>query len=281
MISREEKNKKLDDIIKHEKTINSSKKVGKFLFLVILIFMGLFMYAYFLGIKGFKTNEYVIKDNIPDSFDGIKILHFSDLLYGKTIIDDSLNDLLEEFKLINPDIVVFTGNIVDKTHRLTENEIKNINNFMQNIPYKLGKYAIRGDQDTHNFDLIMDNTNFSILDNKVLSIYNHSNEAINIVGININEKETITANENNYTITLINNYDNYDEYNIKSNLVLAGNNLGGEIKLFNHYLISNNKYMDNYYERNNAKVYISNGLGSPRHMRFMNHPSINVYRLFK
>ena len=55
--------------------------------------------------------------------------------------------------------------------------------------------------------------------------------------------------------------------------------LGGEIRLFNTPLLSNNNYMNNYYEEDNSKIYISNGLGSIHHMRFMNHPSINVYRL--
>ena len=125
----------------------------------------------------------------------------------------------------------------------------------------------------------MDNTNFTILDNEVLTIYNDSDDYINICGININKNDTISLKNDNYTITLINNYDMYSNYNIKSNLVLAGNNLGGEIRLFNIPLLANNKYMNNFYKDNNANIYISNGLGSIHHMRFMNHPSINVFRI--
>ena len=279
MISRSEKNKSLENEINYEKTINISKKIIKTFFIVILIFSSIFLYAYFIGVKGIKTNEYVVKDNIPKSFNGIKILHFSDLLYGETINNEDLSTLSDEFKLINPDIVIFSGNLINNDYRPKENEINELKKFMNNIPYKLGKYAVKGEFDSTNFDLIMDNTNFDILDNEIKSIYNNEKESINICGINTNKKENIDKKNNDYTITIINNYDNYNEYNITSNLILSGSNLGGELKLFNTPLISNNKYMDSYYNIDNTKIYISNGLGTIHHMRLMNHPSINVYRL--
>ena len=279
MISRSEKNKKLNKKINYEKTLNISKKIIKILFIFIFIFSTFFLYSYFIGIKGININEYIIKDNIPNSFNGIKIMHFSDLLYDKTMNKEYLSSLLDKIKLTNPDIVIFTGNLINKNYKIQEEDIINISSFMKNIPYRLGKYAVKGNYDTSNFDLIMDNTNFTILDNEVLTIYNDFDDYINICGININKNDTISLKNDNYTITLINNYDMYSNYNIKSNLVLAGNNLGGEIRLFNIPLLANNKYMNNFYKDNNANIYISNGLGSIHHMRFMNHPSINVFRI--
>ena len=278
MLSREEKNKELEKEIDHEKKINISKKIIKIFFIVIISFTMIFSYMYFIGTKFIKTNDYIIKDNIPSSFVGVKILHFSDLLYD-SISEKEISNLKEEFQNINPDIVVFTGNLFNSDHITTNNDIKLLNDFFKNIPYKLGKYAIRGNLDTQNFDLIMDNTNFTILDNELDTIYNGSNEGIDIIGLN-GQSDTITTTDN-YTITLINNYDLFNDYNINSNLVLAGNNLGGEIKLFTIPLLSNNKYMNSYYNENNRIVYISNGIGSIHHLRFMNHPSINVYRLYQ
>ncbi len=279
MISRSQRNKELNKEINYEKAINISKKIIKSILAIILIFSSFFLYAYFIGIKGIKTKEYVIKDNIPNSFNGIKILHFSDLLYGKTVNNETLDFLIKEIERINPDITFFTGNLVNEDYNLSENDISNINKFMKKIPYKIGKYAIKGNLDTNNYDLIFDNTEFITLDNEVIDIYSNSKDSINICGININSNEEIHINNDNYTITLINNYDKYSNYNIKSNLVLSGNNLGGEIRLFNHPLLTDNKYDNSYYEENESKIYISNGLGSIHHMRFMNHPSINVYRL--
>lgn len=280
MTSREEKNKKYVEEINKEKTIKVTKIVLKSLAIIILIFTLIFLYAHFYEPMKFQTSEYLIKDsNIPDDFNGVKILHFTDLLYGSSIDQNYLNRISEEIKLINPNIVFFTGNIISKEYEITEDEIKKINNFFNSIPYTIGKYAVSGDADNHNFNLIIENTNFIHINNEVLSVYNGTNK-INLIGINYNEEKEIKTDNNSFTITLINNYDEYNSYNINSNLVFAGHNLGGEIKLFGLPLLGNDKYLKNYYEENNSKIYISNGLGTLHHLRLMNKPSINVYRLY-
>ena len=277
MISRQEKNKVLEKKIKHEKSLKTSKKILKMFLLIILVFSLIFLYAYFIGIKGIFTKEYVLYEDLPNSFDGIKILHFSDILYGSTIKEKEIESLKEEIQLVNPDMVFFTGNIVDNKYALHEKDIKLLNDFFQSIPYNIGKYAVQGNLDTATFDVILDNTDFIILDNELKKIYYDDQDYLNIIGLSKDAK-TI-SHDNNYTICLINNYDNYP--NLSANLVFAGNNLGGEIKFLNMPLLGNNKYLNSYYQENNAQIYISSGLGTLHHMRLMNHPSINVYRLEK
>ena len=86
MISREEKNKKYFDEINREKAINITKKILKILAVIILIFTIIFLYSYFYETNKLETKEYLIKDiNIPEEYNGSKILHLTDLLYGKTI----------------------------------------------------------------------------------------------------------------------------------------------------------------------------------------------------
>ena len=279
MISREEKNKKYVNEIKKEKRNKISKILFKVFSIIIVILILFFLYIYFLGPKGLKTKEYVIKDNsIPNGFNGIKVVHFSDILYGSTINKDSIKKITEEINLINPDIVFFTGNIISENYETNEKEINYLNEFFKNIPYTIGKYAITGDFDTSTFNLIMENTGFVVLNNEIKEIYN-GKDKINILGINSKEIKEIKTSDI-YTITLINNYDDYEKYNITSNIVLAGYSLGGEIRLFNLPLITNSKYLDDYYEENNSKIYISSGLGTRHHMRLMNKPSLNVYRLY-
>lgn len=280
MISREEKNQIYVDEINKEKTKKVLKIFLKIIGLLLFIFALFFLYAYFIEITSFKTNEYIINDNnIPSGFKGIKILHISDILYGKTINQKELDKINDEITLINPDIVFFTGNIISKDYSIKEDEISKLNNFFNNIPYKIGKYAIKGDTDTSSFDLILDNTEFTIINNEKIELYSELNQKINLVGINYNEKSDINLDEC-YTILLINNYDELNNHNINANLVLAGHNLGGEMRLFNIPLLGMDKHLDSYYNDNNTKVYISNGLGSIHHLRFMNKPSMNVYRLY-
>lgn len=279
MISREEKNKKYFDEIEREKTVKVIKVILKIFVVLLAIFTLIFLYSYFIESNKFETKEYLIKDiNIPDEFNGKKILHITDILYGKTIDEKKLNNILDEIKLINPDIVIFTGNIISKDYNINEDEIKSLNKFFKDIPYTIDKYAVSGDLDKQNFHLIMENTDFKTLTNELTEVYNGINK-INIIGISYNSDKEI-KNTDGYTIALINNYDDYSKLNINSNLVFAGHNLGGEIRLFGLPLLGTDKHLNSYYEENNTKVYISNGLGSNSHLRLMNKPSMNVYRLY-
>lgn len=280
MISREEKNQVIVDEIKKEKTIKFLKIFFKIIGTLLLLFTIIVSYSYFIEPSLLKTKEYVIIDNIPDSFNGTKILHISDLLYGSTIKNDDLNNILEEIKLINPDIVVFTGNIINKEYSVNEKDINNLKNFFTNIPYRIGKYAVKGDTDSHSFDFIMENSDFVILNNSIAALYNNDTVKINLIGISYNENNEVLGDDS-YTITLINNYDDYAKYNINSNLVFAGHNLGGEIRFFDIPLLGMDKHLNDYYQSGNTKVYISNGLGSIHHLRLMNKPSMSVYRLYK
>ena len=96
MISREEKNKIYVDEIKREKSTKILKIILKIIVVLFILFTLIFLYSYFIEPKLFKTKEYIINDNIPNSFNGIKILHFSDLLYGESIKESDLNKIEKE-----------------------------------------------------------------------------------------------------------------------------------------------------------------------------------------
>lgn len=279
MTSRSEKNKKYVDEIKKEKAVKITKIILKVFFAIIIALAIIYFYARFYEPNRLETHEYLISDiHIPNDFNGVKVLHFTDLLYG-SINKSKLQRIGEEIKLINPDIVFFTGNIISDNYSVNEDEIKMLSNFFSGIPYTIGKYAIAGDKDTHNYRLILENTNFTILDNELISIYNGISK-INLIGINYNETKEIKNNSDDYTITIINNYDEYGKYQLTSDLILAGHNLGGEIRPFNIPLLGSSKYLNSYYEEGNSKIYISNGLGLIHNFRLMNKPSMNVYRLY-
>ena len=284
MVTREEKNKKIQKKINREKNINYSRNLIKTILLFGFMFAIVFLDLRYVGTSFIKTKEYIVKDSqIPLSFHGKKILHFSDLLYGSTIFASELNDLKEEFSRIKPDVVVFTGDIIDKNYNLSKDEVNTLKDFFQNIPYTIGKYAVKGDFDLSTFDLIMNEADFTILDNEYKLVYYKDNTPISLIGFNSNNfsLENINNQEinNTYKISLIHNFDYYNQ-SFNSNLILSGHNLNGELYIpYYQGLLGNNKYNKSYYEINNSKVYISNGLGSIHKLRMFNHPSINVYRL--
>lgn len=284
MVTREEKNKKIRKKINREKNINYSRNLVKIFLLIGFMFVTIFLTIRYMGTSFIKTKEFIIKDsNIPISFHGKKILHFSDLLYGSTISTNDLNKLEEEFQRIKPDIVVFTGDILSENYTLSKEELEEIKTFFKNIPYTIGKYSVKGDFDLTTFDLIMNEANFTILDNENELIYFDDNTPISLIGFNSNNVnlDKINKEEINkfYKISLIHNYDYYDQ-SFYSNIVLAGHNLNGEIYIpYYQGILGNSKYNESYYEINNSKVFISNGLGSVHRLRMFNHPSVNVYRL--
>ena len=276
-----EKRHKQEEVV--EDDVKERKLSGilvKIFFIGIIIFIVVYLCLRYIGTSFIQTNEFTISDNIPLSFHGVKILHFSDLLYGSTINKNDLETLTKEFKKINPDIVIFTGDIVDPKYNLNNNDEDLLNDFFKNINYTIGKYYVLGENDK-NIDDIFNNTNFNYLDNEYNLIYNGTNECIALLGFNSNNIKDISTEkiENYYKISIIHNFDKYNQ-NIQSNLVLAGHNLNGEIYLGTPWL-GDNKYDERFYQINNMDVYISNGLGSIHKLRLFNHPSINVYRLKK
>ena len=81
-----------------EKKEKEEKKGGKllsiFLFLIIIV-VTIFLYAKYRGIKGLIVKEYRVESEILTSnFSGLKILHFSDLLYKSTVDKDETKNLV-------------------------------------------------------------------------------------------------------------------------------------------------------------------------------------------
>ena len=279
MISRREKNKKIINEIEREKTIKVSKKISIIFIIIVIIIVLIFLYMRFIGTSFIQTNEKYLYDNIPSSFNGLKIVQISDLLYGSTINDSELNTLSTEIKKINPDIIFFTGDLVDSKYNLIKDD--NIKTFLNDLSAPYGKYAIKGELDNDNFDILMDKCGFELLNNTTKELFNKTIDKITIKGLNSNKVETID-NTDSYTICLIHNYDYLSNFNTNCDVTFAGHNLGGEIKIpFGSGIIGNNKYKGSYYVVGNNEIFISSGLGSKHKLRLFNHPELNVYRIYQ
>ena len=279
MISRREINRDITNEIEKDKRINFSKKLSKVLIVIIFIITLFFLYMRFIGTSFIVTREKYLYDNIPDSFHGLKILQISDLLYGGTIKDNELNKLSKEIQKIKPDIIVFTGDLVHTSYNLIKNE--NIVKFFKELKAPYGKYAVYGELDKDDFVKVMNEGGFTILNNDTKELFNKDIHPITIKGLNINNPVNVN-NTNGYNICLIHNFDYFEKFNTNCDITLAGHTLYGEIKLPKITGIFNeSKYSKSYYKEGNNDIYISNGLGSKHYLRLFNHPSLNVYRIYK
>ena len=269
----------LTNKIQREHMLSLTKKITKIFLIIVFFVVLLFLYMRFIGTRFIITREKYLYDNIPESFHGLKVLQISDLLYGSTIKDSELKKIKKEIKKIKPDIIFFTGDLVSLNYNLIDD--KNLVKFLKDLEAPYGKYAIYGDLDKEDFKRIMDKADFIILDNDQIDLYNKDITGITITGMNINRTANLEIKDN-YNICLIHNYDYFSKFNTNCDVTFAGHNLRGEIRVpYTNGLFNNNKYKKSYYKEGNNNIYISNGLGSPHKLRFFNHPSLNVYRIYK
>ena len=277
------------------------KFIAKLFLYIIIILIFTIIYAKFIGTYGLITKEYPIySSNITNDYDGLKIVHFSDLHYKRNITNKKVDEIIEEINLINPDIVVFTGDLIDEDYDITKNDIKYLKKALKKINSKYGKYTIFGNHDYQHIDTIKeiyDESEFTYLDNSYDIIYSKNKEKLFIGGISsVIKKENklesfidiLKDNSINYKIFLIHEPDIIDnilkEYNI--DLILAGHSHNGQIRLPIIGAVYTpeyaKKYYDEYYKINNTDLYISSGIGvSKIDFRLFNHPSINFYRIYK
>ena len=276
------------------------KSVSFFLIIFLLITLTI-IYARYGGTSGLITKEYKIESSlIGEDFDGLKVVHFSDLHYLRVTNNDKLKEIVDEINLIKPDIVFFTGDLIDKDFTLTDKDKDDLINGLSSIKAKYGKYAVLGNHDyVKNIEIFKDiysNSNFNLLQNSYDIIYSSNNDKLFIGGVDnysYNEADINKVmeyfNDNSdisYKIILVHEPDYIDNIltNYNVNLVLAGHSHNGQINIpyiKNFFLpYGSRKYYENYYKVNDTDLYISSGIGeSSVNFRLFNKPSINFYRI--
>lgn len=272
----------------------------KFIIIFIIILIILIAYCHISATSIIDVKEYKVEaQNIPDSFHGLKIIQFSDLHYGTTINKKQLDKIINKINDLKPDIIFFTGDLIDKNITTTPEIIEELKSSLSNLECSLYKYAIYGNEDNSNdnYEDIITSSGFTLLNNESTLLYYKDSTPILITGyntINTNPNYTVITNpieeidpSNLYKIVLTHEPDSIDNFILYNpNLVLSGHSLGGTINIpfIKPLFLQDNakKYYQDFYQIDNTKLYISNGLGtSGINGRFNNNPSINLYRIYK
>ena len=177
-MTREELNKDIRAKVSHESNKENTKKIVKII-IKLLLFFGIigtlfFLYTTYVSTAKVMVREYrIINQKIPTSFNGLKIVQLSDLHYGSTMLDEELKKVINLVNERKPDLVVFTGDLIDKNYKLTPKEQEKIISNFKNIKATTGKYAILGDEDTEKIATIFNQSNFVILRDEYDLIYNY------------------------------------------------------------------------------------------------------------
>lgn len=271
--------------MKEEKTV--FQKFIKIFSILAIITALIIIYGHYINPTSLTVKEIAVKDKkLNNDYNGFKIAHFSDIHYGRTTKENNLKKVINSINELNPDVIIFTGDLFDFEH-ISEKNKKIMIECLSNLDAKLFKFAIIGDYDTkylNEYKTILEESNFIILDNSSKLVYYNSSIPLNFIGLTNTNDLNKLYNNDYYNITLIHKPDEIKNID-NSNLVFAGHSLGGQIKLPFIGGIRKKEgaynYIDGYYEVNNKKLYISNGIGTEDiSFRFYNTPSITLYRLY-
>lgn len=279
------------------------KKGGKllsiFLFLIIII-VTIFLYAKYAGIKGLIVKEYKVESEIlTTNFSGLKVVHFSDLLFKSTVDKEDVKSLVKRINELKPDIVVFTGDLIVKNTKISNEDIEFLIEELGNIEAKIGKYSIYGDEDysIDSYKTIMEKSKFKILNNSYDEIFYKNNDSMFIVGLPSSLKEEIKLEEafsfykedekRKYIIVLVHDGKTIkflDDSTYEVDLVLGGHSLNGSVVIpyYGGVFIDDGsyKYYQEHYSKGITDIYISSGIGTNKYpYRIFNKPSFNLYRL--
>lgn len=257
-----------------------------------------------IAAKKFEVHEHKIESEyITEEYNGLKIVHISDIHYGTTIKKKHLDKIIKEINSLKPDLVFFLGDLID--YKLNSKQHKEIVESFSKLEARLGKYAVSGNHDYYykKWNELIDEMGFYNLNDTYVEVYDNSNNSIFLAGISDNlhstkkiedKSEAIfeylnnTEPKNNiYNILLIHEPDYIEKIDYKKfNLVLSGHSHNGQVRL---PLIGSiytpegsKKYFEEYYKIGNTDMYISNGLGTTLvPIRLFNDPSFNFYRMTK
>lgn len=263
--------------IEEKNTNKTIKRIITIILSIITIIFLIIIYARYKATTGVKINEYKITNSmIPTEFHGTKLVQISDIHYGNTTDINELKKIVGEINKLKPDILVLTGDLLDK--QIDENTKEDIIDTLKKINVTLGAYAITGetDYDINLWNDIIEQSGFTDLNNIEKKIYNGNSPII------ISNSDT--THDNIYSIYLLHEPDKIDNLENSFNLILSGHSLNGQINIpvIKKILLPNGakKYYYGHYKTNDSDLYVSSGIGTTDFkFRFLNKPAIELYRL--
>lgn len=266
----------------------------KILFLFVTIFI-IFSFLYWQNNALMITQHVIKSDKIPKGFNHYKILHLSDLhnkSFGK-----NQEKLVGRVKKEMPDVIVFTGDIIDRRSK----DLKPATDLIDQLVELAPVYFVHGNHEwdsdlKRELETMLIQKGVVILTNEVRLI-ERNGELIEMAGIDDPEngrsiptsirliKEKMQPDL--YSIVLSHRPSWFTTYTREGfNLVFSGHAHGGQFRLpiiggvFAPGEGFNPKYSEGIHQQDNTHMVISRGLGNSSFpFRFFNRPEIVVITL--
>ena len=278
---------------------NIKKRRFKKLFLLIAFLISvisLFYYSFIFEPNNIQVEKISIEiENLPESFNGIKIVHLTD--FHSSDFGEREKRVLEILKNLNPDFVFITGDLIDHS-------TKNLNScqeFWQELGNQhqgkvfgvLGNHEHwLGSPDVVAIKKLLEKSGISILNNENRKIF-QDNNYIYLLGVDDPDSEKddlskaiIDTEENIPKILLAHSPDIIDNLRKeKVDLILTGHTHGGQVVIpfirpFWTPTKNRGKYASGLFKVNDALLYVNRGIGTAAiPIRFNCPPEIAVIEL--
>jgi predicted MPP superfamily phosphohydrolase len=266
--------------------------------LVSLLTYG-FLENYWLKINAFDFHD----SNLPESFVGKKIVFVSDLHMGFYFSNQRTTELVEKINQLNPDIVIFGGDFIDRSAKYVEPRFSGL----KNLKAGLGKFGVLGNHDNvigaDHIKKEMKETGIALLDNQAQWILTTSTlqtgsttlERIKIGGVgdlwteDQNLQPMVNGVGKGDFVILVSHNPDYAPIADQTGLVdltLSGHTHAGQITFFGLWGMMRSMYGQKFrygmVPLDNSSVYITSGVGSTiLPIRFFARPEIAVITLKK
>ncbi len=257
-----------------------SKIIGFVITLLLVSYVAIGLYT---GLRVTRIDYYNIK--IPKEFDGYKIVQISDLhceMFGKE--QEKLIQMIEEE---NPDLLVITGDMIDKD-RWNEESITTL---LDGISGLAPIYAVTGNNEYDAQDLydrlkkIYEEYGVELLRDEKVQIQREG-ASIYIYGMYYRyyvsqQNFNLRGEKNQFNLLLYHDPSQFDRLdNNGFDLILAGHTHGGIVRLplVGGIIVNSGTSSLNYdygfYETEDCDMFVSTGLGDLQIPRFYNRPEI-------
>ncbi|TQR44505.1 metallophosphoesterase [Paenibacillus popilliae] len=284
-----------------------SKHTIRVSLIVLLLLAGTLFYGMKMEPNSLSvTRQMILNRYIPPSFHGMKIVHFSDVHLGDHFNDVQLLELVDRINQEHPDIIVFTGDMVDNFNAYGNRRDRS-QRILGQLQATLGKYAVFGNHDrggggSRIYQTYMEEAGFTVLvnDTKQIHLPNHD-EYITISGLDDfllgapNIHGTLKDLEpDNFNLLVVHEPDVADQViDYPIDLQLSGHSHGGQVQLPWYGTIYTpplaKKYVEGMYKIEGTttlnkpmKLFVNRGIGTTElPVRFLSKPEITVHTLMR
>lgn len=267
----------------------------KSLFILSIVIAGIIVYAYKIEPKRLVTREFDVELS-SESRESIRVVQFSDTHLGPDYSLQQLEKLVDRINELEPDIIAFTGDLIDITSQFEERS--EISGILGKLRSTYGNYAVWGNHDyggggVRFYEDIMVKSGFKLLKNQHSTIELDSGKLLTVIGLDDAmlghpdiEQSFAGVNSQGAKLLLLHEPDLVDGIEAgRFDLALAGHSHGGQVvvPLFGPLVTPPfaQIYTKGMYQlAADTHLYVNSGIGTTKiPVRLWNPPELSVFDL--